>query len=50
LAHTICPVNPARGCIACHMPAVKNAVAHSTFTDHNIRAHRDSAALSNAQK
>jgi tetratricopeptide (TPR) repeat protein len=50
LAHTICPVNPARGCIACHMPAVKNVVAHSTFTDHNIRAHRDSAALSNAQK
>jgi tetratricopeptide (TPR) repeat protein len=36
-----CPVDPAKGCIACHMPAVKNAVPHSSFTDHFIRVHRD---------
>jgi tetratricopeptide (TPR) repeat protein len=41
LARTTCPVNPARGCIGCHMPAVKDAVPHSTFTDHYIRIHRD---------
>jgi len=41
LARRTCPVNPARGCIACHMPAVKNAVPHSTFTDHHIGVHRD---------
>jgi tetratricopeptide (TPR) repeat protein len=40
LARTKCPVNPASGCITCHMPAVKDAVPHSTFTDHDIRVHR----------
>ncbi len=38
---TSCPVNPANGCIGCHMPAVKDVVPHSTFTDHFIRVHRD---------
>ena len=38
---TSCPVNPARGCVGCHMPAVKDVVPHSTFTDHFIRVHRD---------
>jgi formate-dependent nitrite reductase cytochrome c552 subunit len=33
-------VNPNRGCIDCHMPAVKDVVPHSTFTDHFIRVHR----------
>jgi len=36
-----CPVNPSSGCIACHMPKVKNVVPHSSFTDHFIRVHRD---------
>ncbi len=36
-----CPVNPKTGCISCHMPAVRDVVPHSTFTDHFIRVHRD---------
>jgi tetratricopeptide (TPR) repeat protein len=36
-----CPVNPSNGCVACHMPSVKNVVPHSSFTDHFIRVHRD---------
>ena len=36
-----CPVNPLNGCVACHMPSVKNVVPHSSFTDHFIRVHRD---------
>jgi tetratricopeptide (TPR) repeat protein len=36
-----CPVNPTDGCISCHMPAVKNVVPHSNFTDHFIRVHRE---------
>ena len=38
---TACPINPAAGCVSCHMPAVKAPMAHSTFTDHFIRVHRD---------
>lgn len=38
---TTCPVNPSSGCIDCHMPAVKGVVPHSSFTDHDIRVHRD---------
>ncbi len=37
----LCPVNPANGCIGCHMPVVSDVVPHSTFTDHFIRVHRD---------
>ena len=37
----ICPVNSTEGCVGCHMPAVKDVVPHSTFTDHFIRVHRD---------
>ena len=36
-----CPVNPTKGCVACHMPSVKNVVPHSSFADHFIRVHRD---------
>jgi tetratricopeptide (TPR) repeat protein len=36
-----CPVSPTAGCIGCHMPAVKDVVPHSTFTDHFIRVHRE---------
>jgi tetratricopeptide (TPR) repeat protein len=38
---TSCPINPATGCIACHMPSVNGAVPHSPFTDHFIRVHRE---------
>ena len=37
----ICPVNPATGCISCHMPTVKGVIPHSPFTDHFIRVHRE---------
>jgi tetratricopeptide (TPR) repeat protein len=36
-----CPVNPAKGCIGCHMPKRSDAVPHSSFTDHYIRVHRE---------
>lgn len=36
---TVCSVSPSGGCLPCHMPTVKNAMPHSTFTDHNIRIH-----------
>jgi tetratricopeptide (TPR) repeat protein len=39
-ARAVCPIDPARGCIRCHMPAVKDVVPHSFFTDHYIRVHR----------
>ncbi len=34
-----CPVNPATGCIGCHMPKVAGAAPHALFTDHQIRVH-----------
>jgi hypothetical protein len=34
-----CPVNPTRDCIGCHMPAIRGAVPHAVFTDHDIRIH-----------
>jgi hypothetical protein len=36
-----CPINPATGCISCHMPSVQGTVPHSPFTDHFIRVHRE---------
>jgi Cytochrome c554 and c-prime len=36
-----CPVNPATGCIGCHMPKIQNASPHTAFTDHHIRIHRE---------
>jgi tetratricopeptide (TPR) repeat protein len=36
-ATTACPVNPARGCIECHMPRVWVQDTHSFKTDHFIR-------------
>jgi hypothetical protein len=36
-----CPVRPSRDCLGCHMPPVKGAVPHTTFTDHYIRIHRN---------
>ena len=34
---SICPVNPADGCIGCHMPPFESKPLHATFTDHYIR-------------
>jgi hypothetical protein len=36
-----CPVNPARGCLECHMPKVDTPVPHTPFTDHHIRIRSD---------
>ncbi len=38
----VCPIKPDSGCIACHMPAVKGAISHTSPTDHFIRVHRQS--------
>ncbi len=35
-----CPINPAKDCLTCHMPRVKDAVPRTVFTDHQIRVHR----------
>jgi tetratricopeptide (TPR) repeat protein len=34
-----CPVNPADGCVSCHMPPFESKPLHATFTDHYIRVH-----------
>ncbi len=34
---TTCPVNPARGCVECHMPRVWRQPTHSFLSDHKIR-------------
>jgi len=39
---TSCPVQPASGCIGCHMPRTETDMAHTPFTDHFIRVHRAS--------
>ena len=39
-----CPVNPRNRCLECHMPAIKGATAHSSFTDHHIRVHREAGS------
>ena len=36
---TACPVNPAKDCLKCHMPIVKDVAPHTPFTDHEIRVH-----------
>ena len=36
-----CPVQPERGCIGCHMPRIEIPTAHTAFTDHFIRVHRE---------
>jgi hypothetical protein len=35
-----CPVEPASGCIRCHMPVVRNDSSHLDLTDHYIRVRR----------
>jgi Cytochrome c554 and c-prime len=39
----MCRVNPADGCITCHMPKVEDPSRRSSFTDHHIRVHRTPA-------
>ena len=34
-----CPVNPADGCVGCHMPPFESKPLRATFTDHYIRVH-----------
>jgi tetratricopeptide (TPR) repeat protein len=34
---TTCPVNPAKGCVECHMPRVWRQPTHSFLSDHRIR-------------
>jgi hypothetical protein len=41
---TPCPVQPASGCVECHMPKQQTDMAHSPFTDHFIRVHRGSGS------
>ena len=41
---TACPVNPAKGCLQCHMPRIWQQENHSFKTDHFIRV-RDVTAL-----
>jgi tetratricopeptide (TPR) repeat protein len=38
-----CPVKPAQGCVACHMPATRIEILHGSFTDHDIRIHENRA-------
>ena len=38
-----CSVDPAKGCIKCHMPSVRMDSAHREMTDHYIRIPRSSA-------
>lgn len=37
VAKTVCPVNPAKGCLDCHMPSLWQQDTHSFKTDHFIR-------------
>jgi tetratricopeptide (TPR) repeat protein len=47
-AGTPCPVNPARGCIECHMPRIWVQSTHSFKTDHFIRVREQAPAESRA--
>ena len=42
VAASRCPVNPAGGCVSCHMPKVEDVMPFMSFTDHHIRARRPS--------
>jgi hypothetical protein len=39
-----CPVSPSGGCVDCHMPTRGGIIPHTSFTDHEIRVHRDERA------
>jgi tetratricopeptide (TPR) repeat protein len=36
-----CPVNPATGCVGCHMPPYRSEPLRATYADHYIRVHRE---------
>jgi formate-dependent nitrite reductase cytochrome c552 subunit len=38
-----CSLDPAKGCIKCHMPSVRMDSAHRDMTEHHIRIPRSSA-------
>lgn len=40
----VCPINPTRECVACHMPPFFSEPIHATFTDHYIRIHPEKKA------
>ncbi len=40
----VCSIDPAKGCIECHMPGVRIDSSHRDFIDHYIRIPRSSAA------
>ena len=40
----VCPVDPAKGCIPCHMPVVRMESSHLDLTDHYIRIRRPASA------
>jgi predicted CXXCH cytochrome family protein len=42
----VCPINPTRGCVQCHMPPFWSEPIHATFTDHYIRIHPEQKAQS----
>jgi tetratricopeptide (TPR) repeat protein len=42
-SQTACPVNPAKGCLECHMPRTWQQETHSFKTDHFIRVRDQSA-------
>ena len=39
-ASSVCPVNPGKGCLECHMPRVRNEQLHIPLTDHYIRVRK----------
>ncbi|HKI18441.1 MAG TPA: tetratricopeptide repeat protein [Isosphaeraceae bacterium] len=40
----VCPVDPAKGCIKCHMPVVQTTSSHMYLIDHYIRIRRSPAS------
>jgi hypothetical protein len=38
---TVCPVNPTKDCLSCHMPKIPVATLHMSLTDHYIRVRRE---------
>ena len=47
-ARAICPVNPAHGCLECHMPRIWTQSTHTFKTDHFIRVRDGGPAPSRA--
>ena len=41
---TVCPVDPGRGCVGCHMPRVRDETLHIPLTDHYIRVRQKTSS------